>query len=396
MWPEVLRVFLRLGCTCFGGPVAHLGYFREEFVARRRWLTEAEYAELIALAQTLPGPASSQVGFMVGLLRAGWPGGLAAWFGFTMPSAVLIVLFAALDTTIANPYALAALHALQIIAVAVIAQAVLAMRRTLAPDARRILIAVAAVPLALFAPPSVSTLSCIFLGALLGLLFLRDLKPANTSHALDQSISTRSATIALATVVVLLIALPLLAFVTANHTLSVASAFYRSGALVFGGGHVVLPLLQATTVDRGWLDAHTFLAGYGAAQAVPGPLFTFAAFLGYRLNTPPNHLPGAAIALVGIFLPGLLLAAGMLPFWARFSRLPRLFAALAGINAAVIGLLAAALYKPGWTSAIRTPIDALLLAAALIALLRYKLAPWKLLAATVAVALLFTRLGWML
>ena len=392
---QVLFVFLRLGCTCFGGPVAHLGYFRTEFVARRRWLQEAEYAELIALAQTLPGPTSSQVGFMVGLLRAGWLGGLAAWLGFTLPSALLMVTFAAAGAAFNNPLATAALHALQIIAVAVIAQAVVAMQRTLAPDLRRILIAFTAVPIALFAPASIATIGCIALGALAGLLFLRKLTAPARALPLPSLVSTRSSLVALTIMLGLLFLLPAMARITGSPTLQVASSFYRSGALVFGGGHVVLPLLQASTVQNGWVTQHAFLSGYGAAQALPGPLFSFAAYLGYVLAQPPNHIAGACIALVCIFLPGLLLAAGILPFWNRLTRSPRALASLAGINASVIGVLAAALYRPGWTSAVHAPVDFLLLVLALIALLRFHIAPWLLLLAALAITLPLAHFGLM-
>ena len=392
---EVLLVFLRLGCTCFGGPVAHLGYFREEFVARRRWLSEAEYAELVALAQTLPGPASSQVGFMVGLLRAGWLGGAAAWLGFTLPSAILMMAFAALHGSLNGPLATAALHCLQIIAVAVIAQAVVAMRSSLAPDLQRMLIALAAIPIALFAPPAIATIACIALGALLGGIFLRRLHlPAHT-NALSHSISTGSAKIALGVMLSLLLALPFLALATGSHFAAVVSAFYRSGALVFGGGHVVLPLLQATTVQNGWISERSFLSGYGAAQALPGPLFTFAAYLGYALQSSPNGIAGGLIALFGIFLPGLLLAAGMLPFWARLTRVPQALAVLAGVNAAVIGVLAAAIYKPGWSGAIHSSLDVVLLLLALVALLRFKLPAWMLLLAGLAISLALAHWGWM-
>ena len=344
---QVLGAFLRLGLTCFGGPIAHLGYFREEFVRRRAWLDEASYAELVALCQLLPGPASSQVGFSIGLLRAGWRGGLAAWCGFTLPSAILMVLVAyGAGDLAATRVGTGLLHGLRLVAVAVVAQAVWGMARTLCPDRERASIAVLACVLALGAPSSTGQLLAIALGALAGLCWCTAGGPLPPPPPL--ALSRRTGVSCLVLFALLLGGLPLL-----GPRVALFEAFYRSGALVFGGGHVVLPLLRAAVVAPGWVPENTFLAGYGAAQAVPGPLFSFAAYLGAVAAGPL----GAAVALVGIFLPGLLLVAGALPFRHAFRAWPSAQAAIAGVNAAVVGLLGAALYDPVWTGTVNTPAD---------------------------------------
>ncbi|MGA0601233.1 chromate efflux transporter [Caulobacter sp. KR2-114] len=348
---EVLGAFLRLGLTAFGGPVAHLGYFREEFVTRRRWLDEATYADLVALCQFLPGPASSQVGFGLGLLRAGPLGALAAWTGFTLPSALLMVAAAYAATAMSGPLAQGLIHGLKLVAVAVVAQAVFGMARSLTPDARRAGIALAAVAIVTFASAAIGQVAAIALGVVAGLMLCRAEVLETPTHRFP--IPRRVGLAALALYLALLLGGPLVAAATGAPRLAWFDAFYRSGALVFGGGHVVLPLLKAAVVGPGWVSPDSFLAGYGAAQAMPGPLFTFAAYLGAAMGGPA----GAAIGLVGIFLPGLLALTAALPFWAQLRARPSAQAALRGANAAVVGILGAALYNPVWTSAVLGPAD---------------------------------------
>ena len=373
---EVFLAFLTLGLTAFGGPVAHLGYFRTAFVARRRWIDEAGYADLVALCQFLPGPASSQVGFALGTLRAGslW-GGLAAFAGFTLPSALLLVGVAYGAGSGGGPVLSGLLHGLKLVAVAVVAQAVWGMARTLAPDPTRAGIALGALWLAVLAPTALGQVAAIGFGALAGLLLCRAAPPAPVGR-LAVPLSRRTGAVALALFFGLLAGLPVLAALWPWQGVAVADAFYRAGALVFGGGHVVLPLLRAGTVDPGWIGADAFLAGYGAAQAVPGPLFTVAAYLGTVLKMPPNGLLGAGLALAAIFLPGLLLVTGALPFWDDLRKKPLAQAALRGGNAAVVGLLAAALYDPVWTGAIGSARDVALAATAFVLLTVGGVAPW--------------------
>lgn len=372
---EVLSAFFRLGLTSFGGPIAHLGYFREEFVARRGWIDDRGYADLVALCQFLPGPASSQVGFALGLRRAGPWGALAAWAGFTLPSAVLLVLFALGASAISGPFGLGVLHGLKIVAVAIVAQAVWGMARTLCPDRERAGIAVAAVLMAIFVGGSTGQLGAILLGGLAGLWLRRD-DGAGGGAVADFPVSRRVGIIALALFFALLAGLPLLVPLVPSQALAVIDAFYRAGALVFGGGHVVLPLLEAEVVATGWVSPDVFLAGYGAAQAVPGPLFTFAAYLGFVLDPAPNGLVGAALALTAIFLPGFLLLVGVLPFWNGLRARPGIRAPMAGANAAVVGILGAALYDPVWTSAILLPEDFALALVCFVALVAWKCPPW--------------------
>lgn len=371
----IFLVFLRLGLTSFGGPIAHLGYFREEFVQRRRWLDERSYADLVALCQFLPGPASSQVGLAIGLLRGGYRGSLAAWAGFTLPSAIALTLFALGIATWGDALPDGVLQGLKIVAVAVVAQAVWGMARTLCTDAPRIAIALAAASTVLLLPFIWSQVAVIATAGLIGVVFFR---PATTeAHvALPVAVKRRAALTALALFVALLMLLPLLASGTDNPLLALLDAFYRAGALVFGGGHVVLPLLQAEVVQPGWVDRDTFLAGYGAAQAVPGPLFTFAAFLGASMTESPSGLLGAGVCLVAVFVPSFLLVIGVLPFWERLRSNRRTQAALAAVNAAVVGLLLAALYDPVWTSGIKAPEHFVLALLALAALMYWKLPPW--------------------
>jgi len=349
---EVLRVFFRLGVTCFGGPIAHIGYFRDEFVVRRRWIDEQAYADFVGLCQFLPGPASSQVGFSIGLMRAGYRGGLAAWTGFTLPSAIALVFFAYGAGELGGPVGIGLLHGLKLVAVAIVAQAVWGMARTLCPDRERASIAVIAALIILFSTSSVSQIAAILLGGIAGLWLCRAGAPETTGH-ITVPVSHTVGLAALTAFFVLLAGLPVLRGLVNAQGLSLFEAFYRSGALVFGGGHVVLPLLREAFVTPGWVSDDAFLAGYGAAQAVPGPLFTFAAYLGTVVKPSPHGLPGA----VGIFLPGVLILMGGLPFWDSFRKRAGAQAVMRGVNAAVVGLLGAALYNPVWTSSVKTPGD---------------------------------------
>jgi len=373
---EVFRVFLRLGLTSFGGPVAHLGYFRSEFVARRQWLDEPAYADIVALSQFLPGPSSSQVGISLGILRAGLPGAFAAWLGFTMPSALAMILFGYGVTRIGDLSQAAWLHGLKIVAVAVVANAVWGMARSLCPDRERASVAVGGAILALAVPSAAGQVGAIAAGALIGWALLGRHASATPSEPLAVHLP-RSWSIAAAILfVVLLVGLPLLAAAVPVQPVKLFDAFYRSGSLVFGGGHVVLPLLQAEVVPPGWVSNDAFLAGYGAAQAVPGPLFTFAAYLGTVMGPPPNGWLGGAICLVAIFLPSFLLLIGALPFWDALRRQPAVRAALVGVNAAVVGLLLAALYRPVWTSAIFAPADFAIGLVAFLLLALWAVPPW--------------------
>ncbi len=351
---EVFLAFLKLGLTSFGGPIAHLGYFRAEFVERRRWLSERAYVDLVALAQFLPGPASSQTGFAIGLMRGGRLGGLAAWAGFTLPSAILMLLFAYGAGSLADSrWGVGLLHGLKLVAVAIVAQAVMGMGRSLCPDRARASIATAALVLLLLAPGSLAQVGAIALGGVVGLALCRGGGDAIADDLL-MPVSRRLGIACLAAFFALLA----LSFVPISGGLiALFAAFYRSGALVFGGGHVVLPLLRDAVVAPGWVSDSAFLAGYGAAQALPGPLFAFAAYLGAVAGSPPAGLVGALVALVAIFLPGVLLMMGALPFWHELRALPKAQAAMRGVNAAVVGLLGAALYNPVWTGAVREPAD---------------------------------------
>jgi chromate transporter len=388
---EVLGTFARLGVSSFGGPVAHLGYFREDIVRRRGWVDEQTYADLIGLCQFLPGPASSQVGMSLGIMRAGIPGALAAWLGFTLPSAVALTLFAYLTRGEGSAANAGWLHGLMLVAVAVVAQAVWGMGRTLTPDAPRATLAIAAAIVALLLPAGFTQVAIIAVAGLAGwLLFRRTASTPETARPLLRVPVPRGLAIAcLVAFAVLLVGLPFLAQLTNPHALALFASMYRSGALVFGGGHVVLPLLQASVVEPGWVTSTQFLAGYGAAQAVPGPLFTFSAYLGAVEGPEPNGGAGAAIALVGIFLPSFLLVVGVLPFWNSLRARGDFQAALRGINAAVVGLLLAALYQPVWTSTVKTPLDFAVALAAFGLLVWWKVPLWVVvvLAALAGVAL---------
>ena len=353
---EVLLVFLRLGVTCFGGPIAHIGYFRDEFVVRRHWIDEQSYADLVGLCQFLPGPASSQVGFSIGLMRAGYRGGLAAWTGFTLPSAIALVLFAYGAGELGGATGIGLLHGLKLVAVAIVTQAVWGMAHTLCPDRERASIAVAAALIILLSASSVSQIAAILLGGVAGLWLCRSGPPTTTGHV-TVPVSRTVGLAALTVFFLLLAGLPVLRSLVNAQGIALFEAFYRSGALVFGGGHVVLPLLREGFVTPGWVGDDAFLAGYGAAQAVPGPLFTFAAYLGAILSPSPHGLTGAVLGLIGIFLPGVLILMGTLPFWETFRKRARAQAVMRGVNAAVVGLLGAALYNPVWTSSVKTPGD---------------------------------------
>ncbi|AHY52588.1 chromate efflux transporter [Bradyrhizobium japonicum] len=348
---EVLLIFFKLGLTCFGGPIAHIGYFRDEFVVRRKWIDEHAYADLVGLCQFLPGPASSQVGFSIGLMRAGYLGALAAWTGFTLPSAALLVLFAYGAGELSGPIGAGLLHGLKLTAVAIVAQAVWGMARNLCPDRERASIAVAAALIILFSTASIAQIGAIVLGGLAGWWLCRSQAPAPSGHV-EILVSRIVGLTALGIFFVLLAGLPVLRSLSGSSGVALFDAFYRSGALVFGGGHVVLPLLREAFVAPGWLSDDAFLAGYGAAQAVPGPLFTFAAYLGTVVSAEPHGLAGAALGLVGIFLPGILVLLGAMPFWDSFRKRTDAQAVMRGVNAAVVGVLGAALYDPLWTTTV--------------------------------------------
>lgn len=373
--PEVFFVFLRLGCISFGGPIAHLGYFQKELVAQRRWCDEDSFAEIIALAQSLPGPSSSQVCFGMGVVRAGWLGGVAAWTGFTLPSALLMLGFAFGTALLSERFGVRLIHGLQIVAVAVVAQAVLTMQRSLAPDRERIAIAILALAIALFGPAQLATFVAIVFGAIAGLAMFRRV---NTSTPKTSSIQASKpwAVVCGLIFLVLLVSLPFAARFTGRIDMQALSAFYRSGALVFGGGHVVLPLLENAVVAPGWVSQSTFLSGYGAAQALPGPLFTFGAFLGASIQGTSHRLLLGLIGLLGLSAPGLLAMAAVLPFWETLRKIRSVQSALRGVNAAVVGVLIAALFNPLWTSTVRNSSDFWMALVAFTLLAVWKVQPW--------------------
>lgn len=378
---EVFVTFLRLGLTSFGGPVAHLGYFRAECVQRRGWLPDAAYADLVALCQFLPGPASSQTGFALGLMRAGWGGAVAAFIAFTLPSAILMAAFAMTAARLTGPVAEGALAGLKIVAVAIVAQAVIGMARSLCPDGPRATIAALAVALLAVAPAAWGMAAAIALGAAAGLAVLRPVAVSG-DRPVALPVPRGVAVAAGAAFVLLLAVLPLAA--TLGPWAALADTFYRAGALVFGGGHVVLPLLEAEVAAQGMMTQEAFLAGYGAAQAMPGPLFTFAAYLGAVPGAAPAPLPGALVALLALFLPGFLILIAVLPFWDRFRRMARAQAAMQGANAAVVGVLGAALHDPVLVTAVGGPGDLALAVGCLVLLLAWRAPP--LLVVVVAVA----------
>ncbi|HEY9398028.1 MAG TPA: chromate efflux transporter [Burkholderiales bacterium] len=372
---DIFFIFLKLGLTSFGGPIAHLGYFRSEFVERRKWLDDPAYADLVALCQFLPGPASSQVGIALGLLRRGLPGALASWLGFTLPSAVALVLFALVMTTVGGGADGAWLHGLKVVAVAVVAQALWGMGKNLCPDRSRASVAVVAAVIVSWMPGAPAQIGVIVAGGLIGALWLAPVNILPRSP-LPFRLGKRVGIAVLAVFFALLALLPLMAGQSESYTLQLFDSFYRAGALVFGGGHVVLPLLQAEVVPAGWVSNDAFLAGYGAAQAVPGPLFTFAAYLGAVSSQSPNGWIGAAVALAAIFLPAFLLVIGALPWWESARRHPAMQRAMLGVNAAVVGLLLAAFYHPVWTSGIVSTADFVLAALAFLLLVFWKTPPW--------------------
>ena len=385
---QVFWIFLRLGLTSFGGPVAHLGYFRDEFVQRRQWLTERSYADLVALCQFLPGPASSQVGMALGLMRAGMPGALAAWLGFTLPSALVLAL---LGLGLAGGYAVlpaGAIHGLKVVAVAVVAQAVWGMARSLCVGRAKVTLMALACCAVLLVPGVWGQVGVMLAAGGAGWwLFGRGRAatpetPNDAPDALLLPLRRRTGAALLVVFAALLVLLPLAVRLWPGSLLAMVDAFYRVGALVFGGGHVVLPLLQSAVVEPGWVSADAFLAGYGAAQAVPGPLFTFAAFLGAAMAPGWAGAGLALLAILGIFLPAFLLVAGALPWWASLRQRAWARGVLAGVNAAVVGLLLAALYQPVATSALHSAADVALALVALAALLRWRVPPWAVVVAT--------------
>jgi chromate transporter len=385
----VFLIFLRLGLTSFGGPIAHLGYFRDEFVVRRLWLSERSYADLVALCQFLPGPASSQVGIALGLSRCGYAGAVAAWMGFTLPSAIALMLFALGLSNFHDGVPAGALQGLKCVAVAVVAQAVWGMARSLCPDVSRITLMAGATCLVLLVPSVWGQVGAIAFAGIVGLwIFKPQRMPADDS--LPIAIRRHTGLLWLMLFVALLTGLPLLAELFPNQALSMVDRFFRVGSMVFGGGHVVLPLLQTQVVVPGWVSNDVFLAGYGAAQAVPGPLFTFAAFLGSSMTQSPTGLLGGLVCLLAIFAPCFLLVMGTLPFWEQLRHNLRMQAAMLGINAAVVGLLLAALYQPVWTSTIHTPVDFAIALVALVALVFWKLPPWLVVAGSSVTGLLLT------
>ena len=373
---EVLWVATRLGLTSFGGPIAHLGYFHEEYVKRRKWIDEQSYADLVALCQFLPGPASSQVSIAIGIARAGLPGGFAAWLGFTLPSALALIAFAFGIGAFANAADAGWLHGLKVVAVAVVAQAIWGMARSLCPDRERATLAILASIVTLAWPTAVGQLSSIAIAGVVGsIIFPATASSSSLSH-MRFPVEKRTGIAAWIIFFTLLIGLPLLRQIAPSHALEVFDSFFRVGSLVFGGGHVVLPLLQTEVVGPGWVTNEQFVAGYGAAQAVPGPLFTFAAYLGAVMGTEPNGWTGAFLTLVAIFLPSFLLVMGALPFWDLLRSVPVFQSALKGVNAAVVGLLLTALYTPVWTSAIHSPADFGLGLVAFGLLMFWKCPPW--------------------
>ncbi|MCW5950892.1 MAG: chromate efflux transporter [Propionibacteriaceae bacterium] len=384
---EVFWVFLQLGVTSFGGPVAHLGYFREAFVRRRGWLGDRAYADLVALCQFLPGPASSQVGMAIGLQRAGFGGLLAAWTAFTLPSAVLLVGFAYGMTVLGSETSAGALQGLKAAAVAVVAHAVGSMAKALTPDAKRAAIAVAAMIGVLLVPNAAAQVTAIALAGVAGVLWLVPVTAEPEAGSFTVRVPRWVAVGSLVAFLALLFGLPVLAATLDDPAVGLFDIFYRAGALVFGGGHVVLPLLQAETVATGLVGHDVFLAGYGAAQAMPGPLFSFAAYLGAVTTTPPSGLLGATIALIAIFLPATLLVIGALPFWERLRHAPVAQRALMGVNAGVVGILAAALYNPVFTQGITSTPALAIAAAAFVALNSWKAPAW-------AVVIAAGLLGW--
>jgi chromate transporter len=383
---EVFLVALRLGLTSFGGPIAHLGYFERTYVRERQWLTPHEYGGLVALCQMVPGPASSQAGYLVGLRRAGWGGAFAAWAGFTLPSALVMFAFALLAPHLEGPTTNSVLHGLKLVAVAVVAQAVWSMARNLCPDRPRAALALLAAALLLVTSGSFVQIAALLIGAVGGAVLCRDLPAAPGLPAMP--VSLRTGGVALASFLILLVALPLAGAAVPHSLLALAGIFYKAGALVFGGGHVVLPLLRDALVPQGWLSDDTFLAGYGVAQAIPGPLFTFSAYLGAVVAPAGAALLWSAVALIFMFLPGVLIALAGLPVWLWLGHHPAARAALAGINAAVVGVLGAALYDPIWLSAVGNGRDVAIALVGFLLLERWRVPPIAIVVFSVGAALI--------
>jgi chromate transporter len=381
----VFLVALRLGLTSFGGPIAHLGYYERTYVRQRQWLSADEYAGLVALCQMVPGPASSQVGFLIGLRRAGWGGAVAAWAGFTLPSAIAMFGFALLAPRLQGHATDAVLHGLKLVAVAVVAQAVWSMARNLCPDRPRAALALLAAALLLVGGGSVVQIAALLVGAAGGAALCRGLPAAPGLPAMP--VTLRQGGVALAVFLVLLAALPLAGTAAPHSLLALAGIFYKAGALVFGGGHVVLPLLRDALVPQGWLSDSAFLAGYGVAQAIPGPLFTFSAYLGAVTAPAGAALLWSAVALIFMFLPGLLVAVAGLPLWLWLAHHPAARGALAGVNAAVVGVLGAALYNPIWLSAVGTGRDVAIALAGFLLLERWRAPPLAIVILCVGAAL---------
>jgi chromate transporter len=383
LW-EIFATALRLGLTSFGGPVAHLGYFRQEYVERKQWVSDQVYSEIVAMSQVLPGPTSSQVGMAIGLLRGGWKGAVLAWLGFTAPSALLLMLFAWLVQSVHSQTA-PWVHGLMLVAVAVVAQAVWSMARTLAADRERGTLAILAAAVVLLWSTAFGQVAAIILGACGGLLFLRECR-ADSSAAAPFQVNRTVGLAAFALFLLFLFGLPVLRWLIPAQPIALFDSFYRAGSLVYGGGHVVLPLLQQQVVPAGWLTNDEFLAGYGVAQAVPGPLFTFAAYVGFASHIAPNGAVGGLLALIAIFLPGFLLVTAALSAYQRLRENSRFRSALLGVNAAVVGILGAALYNPVWTSAVQRPADLVVSLAAFGLLQLWKVPPWLVVAGCVIVS----------
>ncbi|MFY0760385.1 chromate efflux transporter [Metabacillus dongyingensis] len=386
-WLEILLVSTKLGLTSFGGPVAHLGYFRDEYVKKRKWLDERGYADLVALCQFLPGPASSQVGISIGIVRGGLPGGFLSWFGFTIPSVIALILFAYFVTGFQAEDA-GWIDGLKIVAVAVVAQAILGMGKNLTPDRPRITMAIIAAVCALFFPTALGQIAIILIAGAAGYMIYKN-KEVLKAEKLNLSISRKTGIIAWVLFLGLLILLPVIRQVFPSIWTAMFDTFYRVGSIVFGGGHVVLPMIEREVVPQGWISEEIFLAGYGAAQAVPGPLFTFASYLGASIN----GVSGAIAATAAMFLPSFLLVVAMLPFWNTLREKSSVQAALMGVNAAVVGILLAALYNPVWTSAIKTSSDFALALIAFALLVYWKLPPWLVVLAGAAGGSLIQKLG---
>lgn len=380
LW-SLFLIFLRLGLTSFGGPIAHLGFFRDEFVTKRQWLTDRSYADLVALCHFLPGPASSQVGIAVGFSQARYKGALAAWAGFTLPSAIIMIVCALSLTSFGNVVPVDVIHGLKVVTVAVVAQAVWAMARNLCSDRLRLSLMAVISCIVIIMPSAFTQISVIVLAALLGIVIFKAAE-LSTPDPLPITISRSRGFLWLSLFLVLLLGLPLLAHIFSNQLLTVIDIFYRAGSLVFGGGHVVLPLLQAEVVPTDMVANDIFLAGYGLAQALPGPLFTFSSFLGSSMETSYSPVLVGMICLAAIFAPSFLLVIGVLPFWDKLRTNKKMQSAMTGINVAVVGLLLAALYQPVWTSAIQSPRDFGIALLALIALIAWKMPPWLVVIAT--------------